>query len=315
MIFLPTQEEIRGMMRLSGATVTPPTRQKQWYFYLEGQAPSLDERRWAVDPANPECPFSRFIGNEQAIRRLSRSAFSALGLQNHLCGENSWALLGPESTGKATLAKLYAEVVGLPFLETHPRFIKTTNELLVRIAEVCEQTVIPVSFDGSSPPTDYTSLELVPYGRSNHFYLPPMIVFIDEVHSLSRNVVQGLLEATGAKDSEMVTEGGWTVNAHNVCWMIATTDRDRLCDEFDTRFNKIHLEPFSSDEIAQIVQLDNPDWNDDLCQLVATYAGRVPREALEFASEMKLEKEMNTGNWKEVAWRVALDHGIDRTAC
>jgi Holliday junction resolvasome RuvABC ATP-dependent DNA helicase subunit len=307
----PTQDQIRDWMMLSGAAVTPPTRQKQWFFHSDGEAPSLDERRWAVDSANPDCPFSRFIGNERAIKRLSRSAFSALGKRNHLCRENSWALLGPASTGKTTLAKLYAELLELPFVEIHPRSIKTANDLLVKIAEVCEQTMIPLSYDGTEMPTEYTSLELVPHKQANHFYLPPMIVFIDEVHSLRNNVVQSLLKATEKKDSELITEGGWTVNTHNVCWMIATTDRGLLFDAFDTRFTKVHLRLYSSDEIAKIVNLDNPDWSDGICNLVAKYAGRVPREALGFANEMRLEEEMNPGNWEKVAWSVAQDHGID----
>jgi hypothetical protein len=27
---------------------------------------------------------------------------------------------------------------------------------------------------------------------------------------------------------------------------------------------------------------------------------------------MKLEEEMNAGNWEEAAWRVAQDHGIEK---
>ena len=313
MPLLPSQDQIQDWMKLSGAGVTPPMRQKQWYFYLEDEAPSLDERRWAVDPANPDCPFSRFVGNEQAINRLSRSAFAALGKRNHLCQEKSWALIGPASTGKTTLAKLYAELVELPFVEIQPGFVKTANDLLVKIAEVCEETMLPTSYDGTNIPTEYTSLELVPYGTSaNHFCLPPIIVFIDEVHSLRPSIIQSVLKATGTKDGEMVTEGGWTVNTHNVCWMVATTDRGLLPGAFDSHFTRLHLQPYSPGEIAQIVQRNNPDWSANACKLVARYAGQVPREALEFASEMKIEEEMNPGNWKQAAWRVAQDHGIEK---
>ena len=288
---LITQKEVRERMSHLGLTVTPSHRQQERVFHNESDAPSLDERRWAVNSMNPDCPFSRFIGNEKAIKRLARSAFSALGKEDHLCRENSWALLGPASTGKTTLAKLYADLLGLPFVEIHPRSIKTANDLLVKIAEVCEETIIPSSYDANGVPSGYTSLELVPYGKgADHFHLPPMIIFIDEVHALRNNIVQSLLKATEKKDSELITEGGWTVNTRNVCWMIATTDRGMLFDAFDTRFTKVHLRLYSSDEIAKIVQLDNSDWDDDICKLVAKYAGRVPREALGFASEMRLEE-------------------------
>ena len=147
-------------------------------------------------------------------------------------------------------------------MEIHPWSIKTANDLLVKIAEVCEETMIPSSCNANDVPIEYTSLELVPYGKSaDHFYLPSMIIFIDEVHALRPSIIQSVLKATETKDSEMVTEGGWTVDTRSVCWMVATTDRGLLPDAFDSHFTKLHLQLYSPGEIAQIVQRNNPGWN------------------------------------------------------
>jgi hypothetical protein len=94
--------------------------------------------------------------------------------------------------------------------------------------------------------------------------------------------------------------------------MIATTDRGDLFDAFDTRFQKVVLQLYSQKEMAQIIKLNNPEWDDEICLLVAKYNSQVPREALAFARDMRVEYEMNgRATWEEVAAIVAKDHKID----
>jgi Holliday junction resolvasome RuvABC ATP-dependent DNA helicase subunit len=138
-----------------------------------------------------------------------------------------------------------------------------------------------------------------------------MIVFIDEVHALRNNIVQGLLKAVERSDGQLVTEKRMTANTHNVLWMIATTDRGLLFDAFDSRFSKVSLELYTQEEIAQIVSLNFPEWNDQTCRLVAHYCGIIPRESLAFAHEMQLERNMTPNSWDVVAAKVAEDNGID----
>jgi hypothetical protein len=110
----------------------------------------------------------------------------------------------------------------------------------------------------------------------------------------------------------MVTEEGFEVRTDKVCWMIATTDRGDLFDAFDTRFQKVNLRLYSRQEMAEIIQMNNPDWSDEVCLLVAKYNSQVPREALAFARDMRVEYEMSGCNdWEAVAKSVARDHGID----
>ena len=108
-------------------------------------------------------------------------------------------------------------------------------------------------------------------------------------------------------------DNGWYADCRNVCWIVATTERGKLFGPFDSRFTKVELEMYGAEEIAAIVHLDNPGWNLPLCHLVARYAGRVPREALDFAKAIVQEHEMNGGmDWEAVAARVARSLKIDR---
>lgn len=256
--------------------------------------PSVDGRRNFLK--SDKCFLNSFIGNEEAIRRLSRAVFSALGKPDHCCADYSFALCGPPSTGKTHLAKLFAKTLSIPFAVIEPQMIKRVHDIFYEIENAC------INHSQKTPLFDY---------GDNTYFLPPVVVFIDEVHNLKSNVVQGLLKATEPTDRLMITEEGYTCYTNNICWMIATTDRGDLFDAFDTRFQKISLRLYSKKEIAQIIKMSNKDWSDDICLLVANYNSQVPREALAFARDMRVEHEMNPRDWVDVAKTVAKDHGID----
>lgn len=265
---------------------------------LEFEILDAETRRLIVSPENPDFELNKFVGNREAVRRLSRAVFSALGKDNRDCSEYSFALCGPASTGKTYLAKLFAKVLGLPFVSIEPQSVKRVQDIFDEIEKAC------VEFKGHD-------ISLVQYD-GGRYYLPPMVVFIDEVHNLKNSVVQGLLKATEPNDRIMVTEEGYEVRTDKVCWMIATTDRGDLFDAFDTRFQKVNLRLYSRAEMAQIIKMNNPDWDDKICSIVAKYNSQVPREALAFARDMRVEYEMNSGcSWEEVASIVAHDHEID----
>ena len=260
--------------------------------------PTADERRRHVSPDNPDFELNSFIGNEEAVRRLSRAVFSALGKENRDCSEYSFALCGPASTGKTHLSKLFAKALGIPFVVIEPQSVKRVHDIFEEMEKAC------VNFKGHD-------LSFVEYD-GNSYYPPPMVVFIDEVHNLRNSVVQGLLKATEPNDRVMVTEEGCEVITDRICWMIATTDRGDLFDAFDTRFQKVNLRLYSKREMARIIGMNNPDWDEEVCEVVAKYNSQVPREALAFAKDMRVEREMSGGApWEEVAATVARDHEID----
>lgn len=251
---------------------------------------SIDERRMIVDPNNANYPLNKFVGNKEAVRRISHIIFSALGNRNRDCSEYSFALCGPASTGKTYLVKLFADVLKIPFVSIDPQSVESVHDIFVEIEKICAKD-------------ERISLVEYPGGR---YFLPPMIVFIDGVHKLRNSIVHGLLKATEPNGRVMVTEKGYEVLTHKVCWIIAANDRSDLLDAFDTRFQKVNLQRYSLEEIAQIVKMNNADFGDDLCLLVARYSGDAPREALAFARDMSVEKEMSgSESWEEVAKAVA----------
>ena len=258
-------------------------------------APTREEKLLMVDRNNPASPFNKFIGNEQAVRKMQAAAYSALGKENHVQRELAFAIFGPASSGKTTVARIYSEAVGLPLIEVSPKSIKSVDDLLDFVKSGLGKTPVP----------------LVDVG-DNTFILPPVIIFIDEVHALGKGIVNGLLKATEYKDAVLVTESGAVVDCHNVTWMIATTDEGRLFDAFRTRFSPIMLKYLSKSEVAKIVKLSNPDLTDEVCDLVSHYNSRIPRKALEFTRYMRMVKDMHPSkSWEDVAKQVAMDEGID----
>jgi Holliday junction resolvasome RuvABC ATP-dependent DNA helicase subunit len=258
--------------------------------------PTHSERKWKVSRENPNCAFSRFIGNDKAFKKLQTAAFSALGNKNHLMNELSFALFGPSSTGKTTLARLYAEVVQLPFVEINPKQIKSLEDFFNEVSRVMSDSGVP----------------LYEY-KSRNYSVPPCVIFIDEVHALSDYMIQGLLKATEYSDGVLATEKGRLLNMDAATWFIATTDEGKLFDAFRTRFSPIVLRMLSKKEIARVVKNANLDFSDKICDIVAHYNSRIPRKALEFARYMKMSKEMYPDySWEDIAAMIAEDEGIDK---
>lgn len=238
--------------------------------------------------------FRSFVGNESAVKKLKTAAYTALGRFNHVFRDLNFAFFGPASAGKTTLARLYAEAVELPFLEISPKQIKTTLDLLKEVGKELDKCGMPLVLDNGV------------------FCIPPMVIFIDEVHALSNSVVQNLLKATEFNDAILKTEGGHVCDMCKVTWMIATTDEGKLFDAFRSRFSSINLKYLTKKEIAQVVINSNPDLSLDVCELISHYNSRITRKALEFTRYVRLVKNMRPDDsWEVVVHEVARDEGID----
>jgi Holliday junction DNA helicase RuvB len=271
--------------------------QQQLYFFKQTDSPPSPEGRMVMLHPNNACsPYYGFIGNRKAVNKLIRIDFDALGKFNHVCHDLSVAFVGQAGCGKTDLARRHAKANGLPLVEISPKAVKTVHDIFLEVARVCAQY----------------NINLTESGEVNNYILPPINIFIDEVHALAQPIVQGLLKATEHDDAVMVTEKGFTVDCRNVHWMIATTDRGKLFDAFDTRFVKIIMNLYSKNEIAQIIKVNYPKWSLAACQLVAHYCPRIPREALAFAREMELEYKMRPDSWENVALKIAEDNEIDK---
>jgi Holliday junction resolvasome RuvABC ATP-dependent DNA helicase subunit len=277
-------------------------------FELLWNVPRDDIRRQLTDPTSPHCPLSRFVGNMGARRIMQRAAYTAWGRDNHCCADLSFAMVGPASSGKTTLARLFGETVGLPFVEVPPRGVRDSWEFFQHIAVTLERDIRQL-------PDGPMSCKMVKPGLHENdptMLMPPCIVFVDEVHGLPTNLREVLLKAVESKDRMLCIEDGWYADCRNVCWIVATTERGKLFGPFDSRFTKVELEMYGTEEIARIVRLDNPDWDVETSRLVARYCPRVPREALDFAKAMVQERALGGGDWPAVADRVARSLKIDR---
>jgi hypothetical protein len=268
-----------------------------WFFDPGDTPPSKEERVWRVDAKNPENPFSAFIGNGHAVRRLCRIAFQAFARHNRECSDQSFALLGPPSTGKATLAGMFGSLIGLPFIEIDARMCNDLNDIAVAIATVLESTTINNA--------QYPTLELQELGNGE-FMVPPCVVFIDDAGSLSKKVEHGIRQAVAGK----MNTNGFTLDTTAICWIVASSQH-LLPDAF-AHFITIRLKPLIVDEVAQVVSLHNPDLPAEVCRLVARHAS-TPRESLAFANEMRAEFEMNGGDWQKIVAVVAQDLGVTTT--
>lgn len=255
---------------------------------------SEEEKRLLVDGEHPDSPFYRFVGNENAIKKLKVAAYTALGRKNHVMNELAFSIFGPSSAGKTTLARCYSDVVELPYVEISPKSVKTLEDIILHVEPVLESDGVPLC------------------SSNNKFTLPPCIIFIDEVHALSNYLIQGLLKATEYKDGILVTESKNIYCCKKVTWFIATTDEGRLFDAFRTRFTPIELKYLRKSEISRIVKLSFPNFDDHVCDLIAHYNSRVPRKALEFARYTSMYVGMHSEySFEEAVHVIAEEEGID----
>jgi Holliday junction resolvasome RuvABC ATP-dependent DNA helicase subunit len=251
------------------------------------------------------------IGNMDARHRLGRIAYDMMGYPNHCCDGShnikkhparNIALIGGPGTGKTTFARLPAQTTELPILEVQGQSLRELNDLIEQVNEL----LLTVKVPGGT-----LELEWMDTDRKL-LRIPPMFIFIDEVHTLKDRIVQGLLKATEPKDRMLVAENGNIVDCQHVFWIVATTKRGLLDSAYDSRFSQIILNSYTRQEIAQIVQLNNPDWDMDFCELITKYGGTIPRKVLLFAEDVQRAIRMDGGPCLELLKTVARQHQIDK---
>ena len=205
------------------------------FFNRDLTSQDLEKFSRLVNPDDPISPFNKFVGNRKAIKKLSVVAYNALQRDNHLCNDIYFSLVGPPSAGKTTLVKLFAKTLKLPLIEISPRSIKNIDDFFHKVYVSLRDQEVP----------------LVEIERST-YELPACIIFIDEVHALKNNIVQGLLKATEKHDAILHTESGYKINCRKACWIIATTDIGKVFDAFKSRFSNIELQYLTKKEISQV---------------------------------------------------------------
>lgn len=234
----------------------------------------LKERDTATDP------FDGFIGNESAIFLLKESCSYAK--KHGLDKFPNIAFYGPRSSGKSELSKRTAQALGLPLISLTEENLKKEKALL--------NIIKPYVFEQR---------------------LNSSIIFIDEVHSLSRSNQDKLLLATEPSSKIFKTQN-WTFDCSSAIFVVATTDPAKLTEAFRSRFTTINLESYNEEDIIKILKhrIDRDSridmvarnfTNDGIASIAR--AGRyVPRECIQILSivsqSLSLQKDEIT-NWTQ----------------
>ena len=307
-----------------GSSIMERTMTKQAFCKtFHHVAPGREERQEVIDST-----LGTFIGNDMAKQQLSRAVYGALGKWDHCCADQ-FALLGRKSVGKTTLAKLFVKALGLPFVEINAQVITKLDDMAEEIRKACAQSGYPlqvVGADGIPPWVPIANLyqehgvEAVnPHNEDFSWWgvgprpdtiIPPVVVFIDEVHLLRSRLQQALLKATEPHDRRLQTEH-MLLDCRYVCWLIATTDRGKLFDAFDSRFTKVNMTGYAFEERIKILQMHHPELGLNPCRAIAMVGGRVPRELLTFAKAVKEDMAMTGDTWDFSVPRIALERGRD----
>lgn len=211
---------------------------------------------------------ARIVGQLEARKSVSRLLQEAAKSDPPVMAE-TLLFTGPASTGKTLFSKTIAETLRLPYIEVTGSMIDSAEKLFDQIDAVLGEA--------GQLPADTGRKSGLPFRKH-----PPLVIFIDEAHTLKRPVQDALLTMTEpsertAKLKTMIADMA------DATVLLATTDSAKLAKPFKTRCTEIRLAAYTRDEIAEIIGRSYRGWGLEVRRLIAM-AGRVtPRIAKERA--------------------------------
>lgn len=218
-------------------------------------------------PKSVEEIFSGFIGNEGVVQHLitlvkytkTRYPFQIPNM----------ALFGPSSSGKTDLSKRVAKALDLKFTVISQSRLSSESAFI--------DLLLDISF-----------------GSGLVRKLLPQVIFIDEVHTLSRKLQDYLL--TGLEsDDRIIRAKLFTFDCKDVSFIVATTDPGKLAPAFRNRFTALHLKSLGENDLVSILKSRMKDkdieskvnlLNDDCLKLIARVAKFTPREAISLLKQI-----------------------------
>ena len=215
--------------------------------------------------------FADFIGNQPAIDTLRRGVLKAM-LSDPPQLSVSYLLTGNPSTGKTELARRVALALDLPFVSLDGRGL-TSRE---RLFDLIDGTLQDTGQQATRVGTRY-QLPEVEY--------PPLVVFVDEIHLVSKSIQESLLTALEPKDRSVLLMDRMA-KLPQVTFLFATTRPSEVDMALRSRCTEVPLQDYTEEEVAAIVGLDHPEWPERLRRKIARYGRFVPRIALDFAREL-----------------------------
>ena len=220
---------------------------------IEGS--TADDETW---PPTPN--VLGLVGQQHAVTQLVNDVDFCIATKERFSDK---LMVGPAGVGKSSLAKAISQkLLGENDVFFNGVDLRDPKQL---IDKLIESQKIPVKIGPR-----------VTVGKA--------LIFIDEVHAISRTVQTWLLNAI--EDPRVTTLNGVEYDFSNVVFITATTDRGRLLETLRSRFILIELRPYTLEELASIVCVHGQNYLDsyvlprDVCLEIAARCRCSPREAV-----------------------------------